>query len=66
MVLGADLVRIAIEVLIVIAVGAILWSAVNRLRRGQIEVYRCPACERPMSRAYDVCKHCGADQPVDR
>lgn len=55
------LVRDALEVLIVIAVGGMLWSAVRRLRRGEIKVVRCPACDRPTSRAYPQCKHCGAD-----
>jgi hypothetical protein len=56
-------VRDGIEVLLVVAVGGILWSAVGRLRRGEVEVYRCVACDRPTSRAYSVCKHCGAPQP---
>ena len=56
-----SLVRDALEVLIVIAVGGMLWSAVARLRRGQIRVFRCPACDRPTSRAYPRCTHCGAD-----
>jgi hypothetical protein len=56
-----SLVRDALELLIVIAVGGMLWSAVARLRRGQIRVVRCPACARPTSRAYPRCKHCGAE-----
>ena len=66
MILGVDYARTVLEVLIVVAVGGILWSAIVRLRRGQIKVYRCDACDRPTSRAYDVCKHCGAPQPLDR
>jgi uncharacterized OB-fold protein len=54
------LVRDAIEVLLVIAVGGILWSAVGRLRRGEVEVVRCPSCGRASSHAYDECPHCGA------
>ena len=57
---GDALVRDALEVLIVIAVGGMLWSAIRRLRRGEIEVFRCPECDRPTSRAYPQCKHCGA------
>ena len=53
-------VRDGLEVLFVVAVGAMLWSAVRRLRAGQIKVYRCPACERPTSRAYPRCTRCGA------
>lgn len=51
--------RDGIEVLFVIAVGAMLWSALRRLRTGQVQVYRCPACERPTSRAYPRCTRCG-------
>lgn len=57
---GDALVRDALEVLIVIAVGGMLWSAIRRLRRGEIEVFRCRECDRPTSRAYPQCKHCGA------
>ena len=52
--------RDALEVLIVIALGGMLWSAVARVRRGQVAVVRCPACDRPTSRAYDNCPSCGA------
>ena len=55
------LVRDALEVLLVIAVGGILWSAIARLRRGQISVSRCAACGRPSSRVYATCPHCGAE-----
>jgi len=54
------LVRDAIEVLLVIAVGGILWSAIGRMRRGEVTVVRCPACGRAVSRAYERCGHCGA------
>jgi hypothetical protein len=57
------LVRDALELLIVIAIGGMLVSAIRRLRRGEIEVYRCWSCERPTSRAFPQCKHCGADLP---
>jgi uncharacterized OB-fold protein len=55
------LVRDAIEVLLVVAVGGILWSAIGRLRRGEIEIVRCPSCGRTSSRAYQHCAHCGAE-----
>jgi hypothetical protein len=58
-----NLVRDVLEVLLVIAVGGILWAAVSRLRRGEIRVYRCVACDRPTSRGYPRCKHCGVEQP---
>jgi uncharacterized OB-fold protein len=54
-------VRDALEVLIVLAVGGILWSAIARLRRGQVTVTRCGECGRPASRVYATCPHCGAD-----
>jgi len=53
-------VRDALEVLIVLAVGGVLWSAIARLRRGQITVARCGACGRPAARVYSTCPHCGA------
>jgi predicted amidophosphoribosyltransferase len=40
-----------------------LVSAVRKLRAGQIQVVRCTACDRPTSRAYPRCKHCGAPLP---
>ena len=57
------LVRDLLEVLIVVAVGGMLFSAVRKLRAGALPVYRCPACERPTTRANGICKHCGADLP---
>jgi hypothetical protein len=57
------LVRDGLEVLIVVAVGGMLWAAVGRLRRREIRVYRCVACDRPTSRGYPRCKHCDVEQP---
>ena len=57
------LVRDALELLFVVAVGGMLVSAVLRLRRGQIRVYRCWSCGRPTSRAFPRCKHCGVELP---
>ena len=56
-------VRDALEVVIVVAVGGMLVSAVRKLRRGEIEVYRCPSCDRPTTRANGICKHCGTPLP---
>jgi hypothetical protein len=56
-------VRDALEVLIVVGVGALLVAAIARLRRGEIRVYRCYDCGRPTSRAYPRCKHCNQEQP---
>ena len=61
-----DLVRDGFEVLIVIAVGGMLWSVLTRLRRGQLVVPACPECGGPSSRAYPNCRHCGAPQPEGR
>ena len=52
--------RDTLEVLFVIAVGGMLWSAIVKLRRGEISVVLCEHCGRPTSNAYAVCKHCGA------
>jgi hypothetical protein len=60
---GNQAVRDSFELLFVIAAGGMLWSAVGRLRRGEITVVRCSECGRPCSNAYAVCKHCGAPRP---
>ena len=57
--------RDGLEVLIVVAVGGLLWQTIGRLRRGEISVNRCDACGRPTSRAYPMCRHCGAPQTDD-
>ena len=59
------LVRDGIEVLFVVAVGGMVWSAVRRLRSGQVTAYRCPACDRPTSRAYPDCTRCGTPLAPD-
>jgi hypothetical protein len=56
-------IRDGLEVLMVVAVGGMLWAAIGRLWRGEIRVYRCIACGRPTSRAYPRCKHCDVEQP---
>ncbi|MGH9182956.1 MAG: hypothetical protein ACRDZ9_03930 [Acidimicrobiales bacterium] len=58
-----DVVRDTLEVLMVVAVGGMLWSVVGRLRHGQIRVHTCPGCGRPASRAYPRCRHCGTELP---
>jgi predicted amidophosphoribosyltransferase len=58
--MGENLLRDAIELLIVVAIGGLLWQTIGRLRRGEISVHRCPVCDRPTSRAYPMCRHCGA------
>ncbi|MBW3610967.1 MAG: hypothetical protein KY438_05495 [Actinobacteria bacterium] len=59
----AQLVRDGLEVVMVVAVGGMLWAAVTRLRRGDLRVYRCARCRRPTSRGYPRCRHCGLEQP---
>lgn len=60
---GDQLVRDALEVAVLVALGGMVWSAVRRLRAGRIAVYRCHACDRPTSRAYPGCRHCGEARP---
>lgn len=57
-----NLIRDVIEVMMVVAVGGILWSSISRLRKGQVSVYQCTDCERPISRTYAACPKCGASQ----
>ncbi|MBI1844546.1 MAG: hypothetical protein HYR89_08080 [Actinobacteria bacterium] len=58
-----NLIRDVLEVLLAVAVGGMLWSVIRRGRRGELRVYRCVACDRPTSRGYPRCKHCGVEQP---
>ncbi len=57
--MSTNLVRDGLELLFLVAVAGMLWQVGGKLLRGQIEVYRCPRCQRPASRAYPVCRHCG-------
>jgi len=59
-----DLVNDGLELLIVVAIGGMLWAAVGRLRRRQVTVPRCPACDRPVSHAYPRCPDCGEPTPT--
>jgi hypothetical protein len=61
-----DLVRDALELLIVVAIGGMVWSVVSRLRRGELRVPGCPECGGPASRAYPRCRHCGVELPEGR
>jgi hypothetical protein len=63
---GGDLIRDGLEVAIVVAIGGMLWSVLNRLRRGELTVPRCPDCGGPASRAYPQFRHCGAVLPEGR
>lgn len=51
------------EVLLAVAVGGMLASAVARVRRGQVRPMRCGHCGRAGSRAYPSCPHCGRERP---
>jgi predicted amidophosphoribosyltransferase len=53
------MVRNVSEILLAVAVGGMLVSAVARLRRGQARPLLCPGCGRTVSRVYDACPHCG-------
>ena len=55
--------QIVAEVLLVVAVGGMLASAVARARRGQVGPVRCGQCGRAGSRAYPRCPHCGRERP---
>jgi hypothetical protein len=58
--LQTERVQTALDVLLVVALGGMLWSAVVRIRRGAVVVPRCPACERAVTRANPRCPHCDA------
>ncbi len=54
-----NLLRDALELLIVVAIGGTVVSALQRLRRGEVTVNTCDTCNRPTSRAYPKCQRCG-------
>lgn len=64
-VLVANLVRDAIETLFVVAIAGMVVSMVRRISLGEIPAHLCPTCQRPTSRAYPFCRHCGAALPGD-
>jgi predicted amidophosphoribosyltransferase len=53
------MVRNVAEILITVAIGGMLFSAVTRLRRGQAKPRLCPGCGRTVSRVYEACPRCG-------
>ena len=57
------MVRNLAEILITVAIGGMLFSALARLRRGQANPRLCPGCGRTVSRVYVACPRCG--QPAD-
>jgi predicted amidophosphoribosyltransferase len=52
------MVRDVAEVLITVAVGGMLFSALTRLRRGQAVPRLCPGCGRTVSWTYEACPRC--------
>lgn len=54
------MVRDLLEILLAVAVGGMLVSAMARLRRGQAHPLLCPGCGRTVSRVYRACPHCGS------
>jgi hypothetical protein len=63
---AGNLVRDLFELLIIVAIGGMVWSVLSRLRRGELKVPACPECGGPASRAYPRCRHCGVELPADR
>ena len=63
---SGNLIRDAFELLIIVAIGGMVWSVVTRLLRGQLRVPTCPECGGPASRAYPRCRHCGVELPEGR
>jgi len=52
--------RDSLETMFVIAIGGMVTSVLRQARRGNLPIYRCEACGGVTSRAYAVCRHCGA------
>lgn len=57
-----NLVRDLLELGIVVAIGAMIIASVQRIRCGQVVAPVCSECNRNISRMYENCPHCGADQ----
>ena len=53
------MVRNVAEILITVAIGGMLFSALARLRRGQASPRLCPGCGRTVARGYETCPRCG-------
>jgi len=53
------MVRNVAELMLAVAVGGMLFSALTRLRRGQAIPRLCPGCGRTVSRVYEACPRCG-------
>ena len=57
------MVRNLAEILMTVAIGGMLFSALARLRRGQARPRLCPGCGRTVSRVYEACPRCGRPAP---
>lgn len=53
------MVRNVAEILMTVAIGGMLFSALARLRRGQAIPRLCPGCGRTVARVYATCPRCG-------
>ena len=56
-------IQYTLEIVIALAVGGLLVSAIRLLRRGRIKPQRCRSCHKPLSRAYPGCRWCGTARP---
>lgn len=56
------MIPVALELLIVVALGALLLSILMRLLGGRLHAPACSNCNRPRSRAYPRCRHCGFER----
>ncbi|MGC8480232.1 MAG: hypothetical protein ACP5PJ_01675 [Acidimicrobiales bacterium] len=50
--------RDLLELLFVVAIAGMLYSAIRSVARGEVRPLRCPNCRRPTSRAYPRCRFC--------
>jgi ribosomal protein L37AE/L43A len=56
----AHIPRDILEGMFVVAVGGMLVSIIRKVASGEMRANSCPRCNRPTSRAYPRCRHCGA------
>jgi ribosomal protein L37AE/L43A len=55
----AHIPRDILEGMFVVAIGGMVASIIRKVAHGEMRAYVCPQCERPTSRAYPKCRHCG-------
>jgi len=56
----AHIPRDILEGMFVVAIGGMVISVIRKVASGQMRPNLCASCERPTSRAYPKCRHCGA------